>query len=91
MTFCVIDCNKLCSSTFHSGGDQPPTNQMETMTLATGKLESENKEAFVAFARVFSGVLKRGEKLFVLGPKYDPSESLHRVRCNNDKIRCAQY
>lgn len=62
-----------------SGGDQPPTNQMETMTLATGKLESENKEAFVAFARVFSGVLKRGEKLFVLGPKYDPSESLHRL------------
>lgn len=63
---------------------------METTTLATGKVEAENKEAFVAFARVFSGVLKRGKKLFVLGPKYDPAESLHRVRCNYYKIRCIE-
>lgn len=63
----------------NSGDDQPPTNQMETMTLATGELESKNKGAFVAFARVFSGVLKRGEKVFVLGPKYDPAESLHKL------------
>lgn len=28
---------------------------------------------FVAFARVFSGTLRVGQKLYVLGPKYNPS------------------
>ncbi|XP_047140599.1 elongation factor-like GTPase 1 isoform X1 [Hydra vulgaris] len=32
----------------------------------------ENDQCFIAFARVFSGVLKKGSKLFVLGPKYSP-------------------
>nr|XP_034986724.1 elongation factor-like GTPase 1 [Zootoca vivipara]XP_034986726.1 elongation factor-like GTPase 1 [Zootoca vivipara] len=62
-----------------TGDDQPPTSQMETMTLAAAKREAENKDAFVAFARVFSGVVRRGQKLFVLGPKYDPAESLHKL------------
>ncbi|XP_054858972.1 elongation factor-like GTPase 1 [Eublepharis macularius] len=61
------------------GDDQPPASQMETKALATVKQEAENKEAFVAFARVFSGVAKKGQKLFVLGPKYDPAESLHKL------------
>ncbi|XP_053128310.1 elongation factor-like GTPase 1 isoform X2 [Hemicordylus capensis] len=61
------------------GDDQPPASQMEAMTLAAAKQDTENKKAFVAFARVFSGVVKRGQKLFVLGPKYDPAESLHKL------------
>uniref|UniRef100_A0A671KL10 Elongation factor-like 1 n=1 Tax=Sinocyclocheilus anshuiensis TaxID=1608454 RepID=A0A671KL10_9TELE len=36
-------------------------------------VEEENKEHFVAFARVYSGVVRKGQKVFVLGPKYDPS------------------
>nr|XP_056721706.1 elongation factor-like GTPase 1 [Euleptes europaea] len=59
--------------------DQPPATQTEAMPVATVKQEAENKEAFVAFARVFSGVVKKGQKLFVLGPKYDPTESLHKL------------
>ncbi|XP_060115780.1 elongation factor-like GTPase 1 [Heteronotia binoei] len=59
--------------------DQPPVNQVETLTVATAKQEAESKEAFVAFARVFSGVAKKGQKLFVLGPKYDPAEALHKL------------
>ncbi|KAL8197291.1 UNVERIFIED_CONTAM: hypothetical protein K2H54_019394 [Gekko kuhli] len=69
--------------TIKTGGvkedDQPPVNQMETLAVATVKQEPEIKEAFVAFARVFSGVVKKGQKLFVLGPKYDPAESLHKL------------
>ncbi|KAK1327732.1 hypothetical protein QTO34_012637 [Cnephaeus nilssonii] len=38
-----------------------------------------NQETFVAFARVFSGVARRGKKIFVLGPKYSPVEFLQRV------------
>lgn len=28
---------------------------------------------FIGFARVFSGTLRKGQQLYVLGPKYDPS------------------
>nr|XP_026695033.1 elongation factor-like GTPase 1 isoform X1 [Ciona intestinalis]XP_026695034.1 elongation factor-like GTPase 1 isoform X1 [Ciona intestinalis] len=35
--------------------------------------KEEKQEQFVAFARVFSGTLKVGQKLYVLGPKYDPA------------------
>lgn len=42
------------------------------------KLEEvvEDVPVFVAFARVFSGTLKRGQEVYVLGPKYDPSTTM---------------
>ncbi len=36
---------------------------------------ASNGPIFLAFSRVFSGVLRRGLKLFVLQPRYDPRES----------------
>lgn len=42
-------------------------------------VEEDNKEHFVAFARVYSGVVRKGQKVFVLGPKYDPSLALRVV------------
>lgn len=33
-------------------------------------------EAFLAFARVYSGTLKRGDKVYVIGPKHDPRNLL---------------
>lgn len=41
--------------------------------------QETSQETFVAFARVFSGVARRGKKIFVLGPKYSPVEFLQRV------------
>ncbi|TNN75609.1 Elongation factor-like GTPase 1 [Liparis tanakae] len=38
--------------------------------------EEEDQQTFIAFARVFSGVAKKGQKVFVLGPKYDPAQAL---------------
>jgi len=32
----------------------------------------QNDEIFIAFARVFSGTIRRGQTIHVLGPKYDP-------------------
>uniref|UniRef100_A0A0F7ZE56 Elongation factor-like 1 n=1 Tax=Crotalus adamanteus TaxID=8729 RepID=A0A0F7ZE56_CROAD len=61
------------------GDHQQPTIQSETNLVATEREEFETKETFIAFARVFSGVVKRGQKLFVLGPKYDPAESLPKL------------
>ncbi|GAB0194162.1 elongation factor-like GTPase 1 [Grus japonensis] len=59
--------------------EQHLTGQVEIMTSKAMKQEADNKESFIAFARVFSGVVQRGQKIFVLGPKYDPAESLHKL------------
>ncbi|NWH78235.1 EFL1 GTPase, partial [Piaya cayana] len=59
--------------------EQQPTGQVEITTTKATKQEAENKESFIAFARVFSGVVRRGQKIFVLGPKYDPAEALHKL------------
>ena len=34
---------------------------------------------FVAFARVFSGTVRQGQKLYILGPKHDPAKALLEV------------
>lgn len=34
--------------------------------------DEECNEIFIAFGRIFSGTLKRGDKMYVLGPKHDP-------------------
>lgn len=36
--------------------------------------DAQDQTVFIAFARIFSGTLKRGDKLFVLGPRHDPSK-----------------
>ena len=38
--------------------------------------EAKDDIEFIAFARVFSGVVKPGDQLYVLGPKYNPSRLL---------------
>ncbi|XP_058521523.1 elongation factor-like GTPase 1 [Ochotona princeps] len=53
--------------------------QAESLTPTPGPQEENNQECFIAFARVFSGVARRGKKMFVLGPKYSPIEFLRRV------------
>ncbi|XP_073160184.1 elongation factor-like GTPase 1 isoform X3 [Lepidochelys kempii] len=60
------------------GDEQELTSQTESMAPKTVKQEAD-KESFIAFARVFSGVVRRGQKIFVLGPKYDPAESLNKL------------
>ncbi|KAM3626069.1 uncharacterized protein V6R79_022109 [Siganus canaliculatus] len=53
----------------------------ETLTIKESKPdeEEEQKETFVAFARVYSGVVKKGQRVFVLGPKYDPTQGLNTL------------
>ncbi|XP_023281330.1 elongation factor-like GTPase 1 [Seriola lalandi dorsalis] len=49
--------------------------KMESLTLK----EEEQRETFIAFARVYSGVVKKGQRVFVLGPKYDPTQGLRML------------
>lgn len=54
---------------------------MESLTLKDSKPEDkeEQKETFIAFARVYSGTVKKGQRVFVLGPKYDPALGISMV------------
>uniref|UniRef100_A0A8D3BZY3 Elongation factor-like 1 n=1 Tax=Scophthalmus maximus TaxID=52904 RepID=A0A8D3BZY3_SCOMX len=53
----------------HSGSVSPEEDPR-------GTDRSEQRETFIAFARVYSGVVKKGQRVFVLGPKYDPTQGL---------------
>ncbi|XP_041836885.1 elongation factor-like GTPase 1 isoform X1 [Melanotaenia boesemani] len=52
--------------------------KMEIVTIQDSKPEEEKElnETFIAFARVYSGMVKKGQRMFVLGPKYDPALGL---------------
>ncbi|XP_059152512.1 elongation factor-like GTPase 1 [Physella acuta] len=39
--------------------------------------EFESDHIFIAFARIFSGTIRKGAKLYFLGPKHDPAEALN--------------
>uniref|UniRef100_A0A224YY67 Ribosome assembly protein 1 n=1 Tax=Rhipicephalus zambeziensis TaxID=60191 RepID=A0A224YY67_9ACAR len=39
----------------------------------------EDESTFIAFGRVFSGTLKRGQQVYVLGPKHDPAKFLEKA------------
>lgn len=48
---------------------------METKGAAKDATEDEGPPVvFVAFARIYSGTVKKGQTLYVLGPKHDPSQ-----------------
>lgn len=57
-------------------GEEP---DMTSVSRQPAPQEESSQEAFIAFARVFSGVARRGKKIFVLGPKYSPVDFLQRV------------
>uniref|UniRef100_UPI0037E8530F elongation factor-like GTPase 1 isoform X2 n=1 Tax=Semicossyphus pulcher TaxID=241346 RepID=UPI0037E8530F len=66
------------------------TAKMESPTLQDSKPEEEyeQKETFIAFARVYSGTVKKGQKLFVLGPKFDPAKGLSMMPENCSASDC---
>lgn len=44
-------------------------------------LQRPEQQKFVAFARVFSGTLRKGQSIYVLGPKHDPTKVLSEKVC----------
>ncbi|XP_075714196.1 elongation factor-like GTPase 1 isoform X2 [Rhinoderma darwinii] len=61
------------------GDTQTLSNERANVIQKSDAQEAENKSYFIAFARVFSGVVRRGQRIFVLGPKYDPAEALPKL------------
>ena len=67
-------------------GEGEKDSQLEIPNCLNDSSKGEKEEeshipstVFVAFARVFSGTLTSGQKLFVLGPKHNPATALQKV------------
>ncbi|CAG5850143.1 unnamed protein product [Menidia menidia] len=54
--------------------DQTPANVGSQ--IVTDPKPVEEEDVFIAFARVYSGMVRKGQRIFVLGPKYDPAQGL---------------
>ncbi|XP_046897726.1 elongation factor-like GTPase 1 [Hypomesus transpacificus] len=79
---CAVGCAGGCAGGSAGGcaGGSGVSAQMETLSLSVARPEQvEQKEVFLAFARVYSGVVRRGQRVFVLGPKYDPAQGLRAL------------
>ncbi|XP_065202388.1 elongation factor-like GTPase 1 [Planococcus citri] len=44
------------------------------------KPDSSCDETFIAFARIYSGRIFKGQKVYVLGPKHDPNKALKKIK-----------
>lgn len=55
-------------------------NPTTATTTTTESNEELDDNAFLAFARVFSGRIKRGQKIYVLSPRHDPSLFVDKVK-----------
>ncbi|XP_073424662.1 elongation factor-like GTPase 1 isoform X2 [Dendrobates tinctorius] len=73
------ECQVPVNSESTRGDTLSMSSERENMVQKSDKQEGENKSYFIAFARVFSGVVRRGQRIFVLGPKYDPVEALPKL------------
>lgn len=54
-------------------------NNEENKPEVVEKVQNEDDIMFIAFGRIYSGTIRRGQEVYVLGPKHDPSKI-------NDKV-----
>ena len=61
---------------------QPTENPPIEGAKTTETKENTDENMFLAFARVYSGRIKRGQKIFVLSPRHDPASFVGKVGAN---------
>ncbi len=62
------------------------TTSLSSSAEGTCNIESSkpsDEDVFIAFARVFSGKIRVGQELFVLGPKHNPALVINKVSIPN--------
>lgn len=62
-----------------SGLNTSIVNIEEKKSEVIESLQNENDIKFIAFGRIYSGTIRRGQDVYVLGPKYDPSKTIDKV------------
>ena len=73
----------LCSKNISTSAPTTVTPQITQESESPSKVEEEKEESdhiFIAVARVFSGTIKKGQQIYVLGPKHDADMVLETVR-----------
>lgn len=61
--------------------------KVDESELISQVTEDESDEVLIGFARIYSGTIRPGQKLYVLGPKYDPAfPDLHRTETTVDRL-----
>lgn len=77
------------ATTADSGSSDTLKNGHALPVREEGTLEErdEDDSTFIAFGRVFSGTLKRGQQVYVLGPKHDPTKFLEKARTVDPTLR----
>jgi len=60
-----------------AGAVQLTGEQLEQMSIREN--ECKSNVSFIAFARVYSGTIRSGQEVWVIGPKYDPSLTADKV------------
>lgn len=67
----------------HLTATQDNANSTECEKPEEKKVEqvaAEPDYVFLAFARVFSGTLRKGQELFILSPKHNPEDFVGKVK-----------
>jgi ribosome assembly protein 1 len=89
-SFLYVYLNVVCSG---SGDDVIPMPEPQLLSHGNeikaedqGVQEQSHEDVFIAFARVFSGTIKRGQELYVLGPKHEPQSALEKVQTGHTII-----
>lgn len=59
------------------------SNNVQNVQQCEAVIE-DNSDALVAFARIYSGTIKIGDEVFVLGPKHNPTIALERERAGEE-------
>ncbi|KAG0613109.1 hypothetical protein M758_6G077800 [Ceratodon purpureus] len=69
---CVAFVSKMVAVPIETLPRRGPNGEMVNLDMGIGDTDSAQRECFLAFARVFSGVLSVGSKVYVLSALYDP-------------------
>eukprot|EP00249_Psilotum_nudum_P018904 c27012_g1_i2 orf=142-3336(+) len=75
---CIVFVSKMFAVPFDvlpRCGPNGELLQILAEDLSGGDSDVKNQDCFLAFARVFSGVLRDGQKLFILSPFHNPAKT----------------
>lgn len=65
---------------------ESPTSNVASHETETAPVENLDDEVFIAFARIYSGTIRRGCEIYVLGPKHDPHAALQKISAGQLEI-----
>lgn len=74
-----IDPNDPLNAMFEYEEEDPFEHCSETEEVENAEFENFDDEVLIGFARLYSGTLKVGQEVSVLGPKYDPQNPSEHI------------